>query len=50
MPYLAWRIGAVLVVVVPLVVFLREWWLQRQRRRTVRWRVHGEEYEVERRK
>ena len=31
-------------------VELRLWWLSRRGKRRVRWRVHGEEYEVERRK
>jgi len=45
MRYLAWAfIGAMFAIPG------RCWWLSRRGQRTVRWRVHGEEYEVERRR
>ena len=41
----------VLVLVGTAITFavsLREWWLSRRGQRTVRWRVHGEEYKTRR--
>jgi len=44
------RYLAVAVIVAMFAVPLRCWWLARREQRMVRWRLHGEEYEVKRRK
>jgi len=45
MRYLAWAF-----IAVAFAIPGRCWWLKRRDGRRVRWRIHGEEYEVERRK
>ena len=47
---LAWRVGARAFIGAMFAIPGRCWWLKRRDGRRVRWRVHGEEYEVERRR
>ena len=53
---LAWRVGARAFIGAMFAIpgrcrssrSRRGWWLSRRARRTVRWRVHGEEYKTRR--